>query len=195
MISGAPYRPTLAWKRLPFYCLIALVCFSCSTMRPNPRFHGKKKTPEKAQTVKPRSSEKVETTSRQARVGSASTCLQEAEKYLGVPYRYGGSSMSGMDCSGLVWRVWQDACGVSLPRISRDQFRLGHRVNANALIRGDLVFFQKPNGTVNHVGIYVGENRFMHASSSRGVCYSSLSESYWKRRWAGARRLPYSSSH
>jgi cell wall-associated NlpC family hydrolase len=109
-----------------------------------------------------------------------------AKRYLGVPYRYGGSSPgSGFDCSGLVSFVYRHF-GIFLPRTSYDQFRVGRSVPRSELRPGDLVFF----GSAGHVGMYVGGGRFIHApSSGRTVQVSSLAESWYRSRYDGARRL------
>jgi len=105
----------------------------------------------------------------------------EAMQYVGVPYRYGGMSFEGMDCSGLVNTVYS-RFGVSLPRRSRDIAKAGIEVHPDSMLPGDiLAFSSKPGGPVNHVGIYVGKGKFVHASSSRGVVVDSLNDYYLKR--------------
>ena len=112
-----------------------------------------------------------------------------AREYLGTPYRYGGSTTNGMDCSGLVLRVYKRA-GYKLPRTSASQFGVGQRVEREQLQSGDLVFFVNSKGRVNHVGIYAGGDRFIHASTSkRAVRYDSLSSKYFRSRFAGGRRI------
>jgi cell wall-associated NlpC family hydrolase len=112
-----------------------------------------------------------------------------AETYLGVPYRYGGVSRDGLDCSGLVMSVYRKH-DIQLPRTSAQQFRVGRPVAPSALRAGDLVFFANGRGRVNHVGIYAGQGRFIHASTSRhAVRYDSLREGYFRDRFAGARRV------
>jgi cell wall-associated NlpC family hydrolase len=185
-------------KRLPIFALLVLLTFSCASLQPQPRYHAGAKGGEVAKAgrigSKPeqRQEKKKTQTPRKMR-GSASAVVQHALKYIGVPYRYGWESASGMDCSGLVWRVWKDACGVEVPRVSRDQMRFGRPVNRSDMQPGDLVFFKIHFWRVDHVGIYLGDNQFLHASQSRGVRRANLGIEYWSRRWAGARRLPYSS--
>ncbi len=105
----------------------------------------------------------------------------EAMKYVGVPYKYGGVDLEGMDCSGLVNTVYS-RFGVILPRRSRDIARAGIEVHPDSMLPGDiLAFSSKPGGPVNHVGIYIGGGKFVHASSSRGVVVDSLNEYYLKR--------------
>ncbi len=110
---------------------------------------------------------------------------------IGVEYRYGGNTPeSGLDCSGLVRHVFQEVTGFTLPRTSREMSRLGARVSAKELQAGDLVFFNTRRFQFSHVGIYLGDDRFIHAPSrGREVEIAELSKSYWRRHFNGARRL------
>ncbi|MGM0444424.1 MAG: C40 family peptidase [Fibrobacterota bacterium] len=116
--------------------------------------------------------------------------LKTAKSYLGVPYRLGGTTRRGMDCSGYIYRVHSDLnySGVSRTT-SANLYRKGEAVPRWALEVGDLCFFGS-RGRVTHVGFYIGNNKFIHASSSRGVMISSLNNSYWKTRIVGFRRYP-----
>ncbi|MCE5232785.1 MAG: C40 family peptidase [Mizugakiibacter sp.] len=108
-----------------------------------------------------------------------------------VRYRFGGRDPSGgFDCSGFVHYVFAQALGLDLPPNSAAQFRVGERVDRDAMRTGDLVFFRDRHGRINHVGIYLDDGRFIH-SPSRGerVRVDSLAESYWARRFAGAKRM------
>jgi cell wall-associated NlpC family hydrolase len=110
---------------------------------------------------------------------------------IGVDYRYGGTTPeSGLDCSGLVQHVFQQVTGVTLPRTSKEMSGLGSKINVHDLKPGDLVFFNTRRFSFSHVGIYLGDNRFIHAPS-RGneVEIAKLSESYWQKHFDGARRL------
>jgi cell wall-associated NlpC family hydrolase len=112
-----------------------------------------------------------------------------AERFVGIPYRWGGDTVvDGMDCSGFVRAVY-NLCGVTIPRTSREQFGVGETVGRNDLAEGDLVFFGVSESLINHVGIYVGNNRFVHAPR-RGddIKISSLDEAYFARKFVGARR-------
>lgn len=114
--------------------------------------------------------------------------LKTASQYLGVPYRYGGSSPDGFDCSGYVMYVFQKH-QKNLPRTSDAQYKAGNKVDKTKLKEGDLVFFTTDEPGPSHVGIYYGNNKFIHASSSKGVMISQLSDVYWKPRYIGARRV------
>ena len=119
------------------------------------------------------------------------TLVETAMGYRGVPYRYGGTTSRGMDCSGLVYRVFQTH-GVEVPHSSRDLATRGTKVTYAELRPGDLVFFRTRGRWVSHVGIFVGDNQFIHASSGRSgrrVMVSRLDEGYYKERLVCARRL------
>ena len=119
---------------------------------------------------------------------SASAIIATAKKYIGVPYLWGGTTPSGFDCSGYVQYVFKTH-GISLPRVSRDQYTAGYAVSRSNLKPGDLVFFNTSGSGVSHLGIYLGDNQFIHASTSKGVTISLLSSSYWSSRYLGARRV------
>jgi cell wall-associated NlpC family hydrolase len=110
---------------------------------------------------------------------------------IGVDYRFGGNTPdSGLDCSGLVRYVFQQVTGVTLPRTSKELSRLGNKVATSDLQPGDLVFFNTRRFEFSHVGIYLGDNRFIHAPNTGSeVEISQLTESYWQKHFNGARRL------
>lgn len=123
--------------------------------------------------------------------GRIQSVLQKALTLLGTPYRWGGADPEkGFDCSGLVGYVFRNALGIELPRVSRDMAKSGELVTDRAkLIAGDLVFFGL-KGRINHVGIYLGEGRFLHAPSrGKDVTVSSLEKGYWSGRFLQARRV------
>lgn len=109
--------------------------------------------------------------------------------YLGTPYKYGGTTPSGFDCSGMIWRVYRDVAGIELPRRSRDMYNVGYPVNRGRWRFGDLLFFSTKSRGVSHVGIYLGGLRFQHVSTSSGTIVSSLEEDYYRKRFIGARRI------
>lgn len=120
--------------------------------------------------------------------GTADAIVATAKTCLGVPYQWGGESMSGFDCSGLVQYVFKKN-GISLGRTVGKQYRAGTPISKSQLKPGDLVFFQNTyiNG-LSHVGIYIGDGQFIHASSD-GVMTSKLSNSYWSSHYYGACRI------
>jgi len=123
--------------------------------------------------------------------GRVQTVLQRALALLGTPYRWGGTSPDkGFDCSGLVGYVFRNALGIELPRVSREMAQSGELVSDRAkLAAGDLVFFGH-SGRVDHVGIYMGEGRFVHAPrTGRDVTVSSLDQGYWSGKFMQARRV------
>jgi len=112
----------------------------------------------------------------------------QAEQWRGVPYRLGGNDRRGVDCSAFVQITFQSQLGVNVPRTTDELAREGQRVGRDELQAGDLVFF-KTGFRQRHVGIYMGGDRFLHASTSRGVMTSSLNNVYWRRHYWKARRL------
>ncbi|WP_432696630.1 NlpC/P60 family protein [Marinobacterium sp. YM272] len=110
------------------------------------------------------------------------------QSWKGTPYRLGGLGRSGIDCSGFVYRVFDDLYGMKLPRTTESQVELGYSVDRDELEVADLVFF-KTGWRTRHVGIYIGGGEFLHASTSRGVVISSLDNPYWRRHYWTSRRF------
>ena len=121
----------------------------------------------------------------------AANLAVEAMSLVGIHYRRGGSSPEhGLDCSGLVRYVFKEAAGAELPRTSAEISKLGENVDKKDLQPGDLVFFNTLKHAFSHVGIYLGDNKFIHAPSAGGaVRIDSMDLSYWKNRFNGARRI------
>jgi cell wall-associated NlpC family hydrolase len=116
--------------------------------------------------------------------------LFEVIKYLETPYKYGGSSEDGTDCSGFTKQVFENSVSFELPRSAREQYGVGDKIDKDELKFGDLVFFNtRRRSNPGHVGIYIGDNQFVHASRQLGVTISSLDETYYKKRYTGARRV------
>lgn len=115
--------------------------------------------------------------------------LKAIDSWYGTRYRYGGTSKSGIDCSAFVRAVYKAAFGINLPRTAHEQFMATSKVVSSAALKaGDLLFFNTTGG-VSHVGVYLGNDKFAHASSSNGVTVSTLTQKYYASRFLGARRM------
>ncbi len=115
----------------------------------------------------------------------------EVKEYLGIPYRKGGNSRKGMDCSGFARKVYSSLFGIELPHNSIQQYKFSalRKIDDEELQPGDLIFFaNKKRKRVNHVGVYLSDGQFIHASSSQGVTVSNLDDRYWKTRFVGSKR-------
>ena len=130
--------------------------------------------------------------------GAAATALHTAQDLtsaaldlIGIRYKWGGNTpATGLDCSGLVRYVFQQVTGVTLPRTAKDMSLLGEQVDVSALQPGDLVFFNTRRFAFSHVGIYLGENRFVHAPRrGREVEIATFDSGFWQNRFNGARRM------
>jgi hypothetical protein len=109
--------------------------------------------------------------------------------WLGTPYKYGGMSKKGIDCSGLAYLYMLHVYKKKIPRTSRQQYYKGRKINRFRLMKGDLIFFKgMVSRGIDHVGIYLGDNQFVHASRKEGVIISDLSEKYYNKRYVGACR-------
>jgi len=159
-------------KKLPLISALLLLALSACSGTAKPPFHYKQEIPN-SKNSDPKTVNKI---------------TKAFKKWQGTPYKWGGNSTRGVDCSGLVTQVYKNKFDLSLPRTSETQVTQGFRVSRNKLKVGDLVFF-KTGRTTRHLGIYVGDNKFMHASSSRGVIITSLNNSYWKPKYWQARRV------
>ena len=123
------------------------------------------------------------------RVDKGQQIAELAQTMLGSPYKYGGDSPSGFDCSGLVFYT-HSKLGIRTPRTSLQQFRNAKAVTAKQLSSGDLVFFKLNKNSVSHVGIYIGQGRFVHApKSGKRVSVNYLHDEFWKPRFVSAGRL------
>ncbi len=122
---------------------------------------------------------------------TAQDAIDQAMDLLGIRYRRGGSSPeAGFDCSGFVSHVFREGLGLVLPRSSKEMSKSGQEISKDELKPGDLVFFNTMRKAFSHVGIYLGDNQFVHAPRSGGrVRIEDLRESYWVKRFNGARRV------
>ena len=140
------------------------------------------------------SSSKTVVKSNKKATSKADKIVANAMQYKGVRYKFGGTTRRGMDCSGVVYLAYGSQ-NVQLPRVSRDMAKRGQKISLSKVKKGDLVFFRtsKSRRGINHVGIVVSNKkgliRFIHATSSRGVIVSSISEKYWKKAFVKATTL------
>ncbi len=115
--------------------------------------------------------------------------LQEILRHIGTPYRLGGTGSDGIDCSAYISTVFRNSMNIELPRSTIEQYRMGRRVQMSERKFGDLIFFNTTGQNPSHVGIYIGDNLFAHASVSNGVTISSLESTYFQRRVTAVRRV------
>lgn len=114
--------------------------------------------------------------------------IQSALSLIGTPYRFGATGPNYYDCSAFIREVHKRN-GINLPRTARAQYNIGKEVPHDSLQPGDLVFFSRPGHNIGHVGMYYGNGKFIHASSSGGIKISSLSSNYFTKRYKGAKRI------
>lgn len=116
--------------------------------------------------------------------------LSVASKQLGKPYKWGASGPNAFDCSGLTYYVYKNSVDISLPRTSKDQAKVGNSVSKNELQPGDLVFFNTSGKGISHVGMYVGDSKFIHSpSSGKPVKYDNINSTYYKNKFVTAKRI------
>ncbi|MDH5691614.1 MAG: C40 family peptidase [Gammaproteobacteria bacterium] len=112
-----------------------------------------------------------------------------AIQFIGVPYKFGGTSLNGVDCSGLVYLAYQNA-GMHVPRTSKEQYSKSQKVRTNSLRPGDLLFFKLQSRNVSHVGIFLGDGRFIHAPrTGKNVSYAHINNPFWSKRLVSAGRF------
>ena len=171
--------------KLLAFCLLSLSIWNCASMKPKPIYNsGKDKGTEKTNVNENENNKNTNPNiSREKLMG-------EIEDLLGVPYRLGGTTSKGMDCSGLVHFVYKNSFNKTLPRRVVELYQTGVSVSRKSMLFGDLVFFNNiKSPEVSHVGIFLDADQFAHASQSQGVIISSLKEPYYDSKFAGARRV------
>ena len=113
----------------------------------------------------------------------------EVDQWAGTPHKLGGTDRSGVDCSGFTSRVMLDVYHLKIPRTAESQYEKSRRVSDSRRRAGDLVFFRNVRGRgIDHVGVYLGDNKFTHATTKAGVIISDLNEDYYKKRYVGTCR-------
>ena len=164
------------WRLLLISCLFV----ACGSIRPAPRYTDSLGSGGVVRELEKR------------RHASPDRLAHVVEGYLGVPYKWGGTTRAGMDCSAFTRAIFRETYGVELPRTSKQMYGVGRAVARRQDLKpGDLVFFENTYSGpgVSHVGIYLSEGRFAHASSSEGGTITPLDNPYFQRRYAGARRI------
>lgn len=188
-----------------FIIALALLCCACSSSKKTSKSSTVSKskytsTTTKSSTTKSSGSTTSNNLSKvsqklgiQVTTSDNQTLYNEAASWIGVPYKYGGTSRSGIDCSGLVYLMYQSVYSKTISRQSAAILENNcTRISKSNLRAGDLVFFRtdgKKTTTPNHVGIYLKNNKFIHASSSKGVVVSDLTTDYYVRNWITAGRV------
>lgn len=182
-------------KLLPLLFAIFLLASCASAPRFNRGNSGsatyapKKRTKVKTKSrVQPKSTKKI----RGEDVDINSSSMKKIiDNLIGIPYKWGGTTRRGMDCSGFVQFVYKKAERIVLPHNAKKQAGYGRKISKNSLEFGDLIFFKNKGRSIDHVGISLGGKRFVHASVSRGVTISKLSEKYYKKRYYISKRLHF----
>lgn len=178
------------YKRLTVIAIFSATIISCGSSK---SVAESKKTSSKTVT-KSESLRKLDSNFDGKIAGSVKGLLKDAERYLGTPYKFGGNTSSGFDCSGFTVKVFHEN-NYNLPRRSSDQAESGKSIDIKTVKPGDLLFFATSGGSrVSHVGIVHtiendGEVKFIHASTSKGVIISSLNEKYWNKAYLHAQRI------
>lgn len=167
---------------LIIFSLLAIVLTGCGSTRNTAKVV--KKTPIGSEVVTQQPTMTVPTTLSP----QSQSLLNEASQWLGTPYKYGGESKSGVDCSGFVMQVYLSSLAIKLPRNSKEQSDYCTPTKKTELVPGDLLFFGSGK-SISHVGIFIGDTRMIHASSSKGVIISDINEEYYLRNFKGSGKV------
>lgn len=189
MVTSQPIVRYL-WRAIPAIVLATLLS-ACSTPSHNTAYNNQKDGNHRNGFLLQASQDEFEEMVHNVDVKSR--IMSQYASWKGVRYRMGGDTRRGIDCSAFVQRTFREQFGLDLPRSTADQKDSGRYISRNKLRPGDLVLF-RAGSTGRHVGIYLGNNDFVHASTSSGVMISNLNDSYWKNRYREARRI-LSNSH
>jgi hypothetical protein len=143
-------------------------------------------------SYKPNKESVIDGTNSQSMSNVEKSLVNEAKSWIGTKYKFGGNDKDGVDCSGFVMAVYNNAIGLKIPRTTREQREFCKSISQDKLTPGDLVFFtgSDKSGGVGHVGMYIGNGEWIHASLSRGVTISKLQENYWVDRYVSSGRVP-----
>jgi cell wall-associated NlpC family hydrolase len=178
-----------------FLFIALLLLVACAPLRPlSSKNSGTSRSPETSRSSQSQQNSQSSQSQQSQQDIQRITGIAEWDRilspWLGTPYKYGGNTKDGVDCSGFVSNIYMEKERMHIPRTTKDEFQIGKSIDNANLIVGDLVFFGKKGNTknVSHVGIYVGNGKFIHASTSEGVTVTSLDNSYWKPLYLGARR-------
>jgi lipoprotein Spr len=115
--------------------------------------------------------------------------MEESVNWLGVPYKYGGTTKEGVDCSGLTGELYKAVFNKAIPRVSKDIYEKSEQIEKQNLCEGDIVYFYLEGKNESHIGVYLKNNKFIHASTKKGVIISDLDEEYYKKTFCGAGRI------
>ena len=115
--------------------------------------------------------------------------MEEVVNWLGVPYKFGGETKKGIDCSGLTNAIYKSVYNKTIPRVSLDIYEASDEIKKKHLTEGDLVFFKIERKKVSHVGVYLKDNKFIHSSAQKGVIISDLEEDYYQKTFYKAGRI------
>lgn len=165
------------------FVAVCLLLFSCSS---TVRYSSKVENLEPSENI----NTNVTLTSSMSYYEIQNAIIREVLNYINVPYKKGGKGSDGIDCSAFVVLVFKNALGIILPRTSIEQFKVGKMITSLDSLRfGDLLFFNTTGRIASHVGIYIGDGLFAHASVKDGVTISSIHNTYYRKRFNGAKRI------